>query len=117
MSILIVINDAPYGTEKAYNALRLAITLKKQNPDMKVRIFLLADSVGCGLPSQKTPSGYYNVEIMLKSVIGKGVEVKACGLCMEARGLKNLDLIEGVQSSNMVEFSDWVHSSDKVITF
>lgn len=27
MNILIIINDAPYGTEKAYNALRMAMTL------------------------------------------------------------------------------------------
>jgi len=117
MNILIIINDAPYGTEKAYNALRLAMTLKKQAPELKIKIFLLADAVGCGLPGQKTPSGYYNVEIMLKSVINKGVEVKACGMCMEARGLKNLELIEGVQASNMIEFSEWVKNSDKIVTF
>jgi len=28
MNILVIINDAPYGTEKAYNALRLAMTLE-----------------------------------------------------------------------------------------
>jgi sulfur relay (sulfurtransferase) complex TusBCD TusD component (DsrE family) len=43
MSILIIINDALYGTEKAFNALRLAMTLQKQTPKLKLRIFLLAD--------------------------------------------------------------------------
>lgn len=117
MGILIIINDAPYGTEKAYNALRLVMMLKKQDPYLKVRVFLLGDSVNCAIPNQKTPPGYYNVETMLKSVINKGVEVKACGTCLEARGLKNLDLIEGVQSSNMVELSEWVCGVDKVMTF
>jgi len=117
MSILIITNDAPYGTEKVYNALRLAMTLKKQNPKLKERIFLLADFVTSGLSDQKTPLGYYNIEKMLKFLIGNGVEIKACGMCMEARGLKNLDLIEGIQPSNMVEFSEWVRDSDKVITF
>jgi len=28
MNILVIVNDAPYGTEKAYNALRLAMTLE-----------------------------------------------------------------------------------------
>jgi uncharacterized protein involved in oxidation of intracellular sulfur len=32
MKVLIVINDAPYGTEKAYNALRMAMTLQKEHP-------------------------------------------------------------------------------------
>jgi len=117
MNILIIINDAPYGTEKAYNALRLTMILKKQDPEMEVRIFLLADSVGCSLPGQKTPSGYYNVETMFKSVISKGVEVKACGMCLEARGMKDLALIEGVEPSNMIEFSEWVKTSDKVVPF
>jgi len=80
MNILVIINDAPYGTEKAYNALRLAMTLKKSS-EVKVRIFLLGDSVGCAIPDQKVPSGYYNIEVMLKSVIAKDVEVKACGMC------------------------------------
>lgn len=29
MKVLIIINDAPYGTEKAYNALRLASQIQK----------------------------------------------------------------------------------------
>lgn len=29
MNILFIINDAPYGTEKAYNALRLGTTGRK----------------------------------------------------------------------------------------
>ncbi len=29
MNILIIINDAPYGAEKMYNAFRLALTLGK----------------------------------------------------------------------------------------
>jgi uncharacterized protein involved in oxidation of intracellular sulfur len=33
MKVLFVINDAPYGTEKAYNALRLAMALQKEQPD------------------------------------------------------------------------------------
>ncbi|MBS3771560.1 MAG: DsrE family protein, partial [Bacteroidales bacterium] len=45
MKILIVINDAPYGTEKAYNALRLANQLGKEHKDTEVRIFLMADAV------------------------------------------------------------------------
>ncbi len=38
MKILIVINDAPYGTEKAYNALRLGMTFQKEHPDVEVRL-------------------------------------------------------------------------------
>ena len=66
--ILIIINDAPYGTEKAYNALRMAMTLQKEHGDsVETKIFLLADAVFCGLPNQNTPNGYYNIERMLKA--------------------------------------------------
>lgn len=116
--ILIIINDAPYGSEKAYNALRMAMTLQKEHGDeVAVRIFLLADAVFCALPNQNTPNGYYNVERMLKLVLRNGGEVKSCGGCSEARGIDKLPFIEGVQLSNMKEFAQWTVDSDKVLTF
>jgi len=120
MKILIIINDAPYGTEKAYNALRMGMTLQKEYTEVKVCIFLLADAVGCAVPNhpnQKTPQGFYNIERMLTSVIKKGAKVKVCGGCSEARGISELQLIEGVEISNMKEFSNWVVESDKVLSF
>ena len=117
MQVLIVINDAPYGTEKAYNGLRLAMALQREHEGVDVRIFLLADAVGCVLPGQSTPQGYYNVERMLKAVIAKGGQVKACGSCAEARGLTGLPLIEGVEVSTMSQLTQWVLDSDRVLTF
>lgn len=116
--ILIVINDAPYGTEKAYNAFRLAITLKNEySSEVEVNIFLLADAVFCGLPSQNSPSGYYNIERMVKSLIQKGCEIKSCGGCSEIRGIASIPFIEGVKISNMKEFAQWSIQADKVFTF
>jgi uncharacterized protein involved in oxidation of intracellular sulfur len=116
--ILIIINDAPYGTEKAYNALRMAMTLQKEHGNqVVVKIFLLADAVFCALPNQKTPNGFYNIERMLKGVLKNGGEVKSCGGCSEARGIDKLPFIEGVQLSNMKEFSQWTVTCDKVLTF
>ncbi|OGU76487.1 MAG: hypothetical protein A2V93_03485 [Ignavibacteria bacterium RBG_16_34_14] len=117
MKILIIINDAPYGTEKAYNAFRLAMTIQKDFPENEVRIFLMADAATCALPNQNTPNGYYNVERMLKSVLNKGGQVKICGTCADARGIKNLPLIEGAQLSTMAELTQWTMDSDKVINF
>lgn len=117
MKILIIINDAPYGTEKVYNAFRLAMTLQKEHTSVEVRIFLMADSVGCAVPAQITPNGYYNIERMFKSVINRGGKIKLCGGCTEARGLKSIPLLEGAEISSMSELTDWVVDSDKVITF
>jgi uncharacterized protein involved in oxidation of intracellular sulfur len=115
--ILILINDAPYGTEKAYNGLRLAIQLGKDNENVEVRVFLLADAATCALANQNTPNGYYNIERMLKLIISKGAKVKICGSCADARGLKSLQLIEGTEISTMAELTNWVVDSDKVVTF
>ena len=117
MKILFILNDAPYGTEKPYNALRMAMTLQKEHTDVNVHIFLMADAVMCALPNQSTPQGYYNIEHMLKSVIAKGGEVKACGTCSEARGIKELALIEGVEISTMSQLTQWLVEADKVVTF
>jgi uncharacterized protein involved in oxidation of intracellular sulfur len=117
MTVLILINDAPYGTEKAYNGLRLAMALQKDHPSVQVNIFLMADAVTCALPNQNTPQGYYNIERMLKSVLGKGGKVKACGTCADARGSRNVQLIEGAEISNMAELAQWTVEADKAFTF
>lgn len=117
MKILFILNDAPYGSEKVYNALRLAMKLQQEHAEAEIRVFLMADAVTAALPAQTTPQGYYNVERMLKAVIGKLGQVKACGTCVEARGLEKVALIEGIEVSTMSQLARWVVDSDKVLTF
>jgi len=117
MKILFIINDAPYGSEKAYNALRMAMMMQKEHPEAEVRVFLMADAVTCALSAQTTPQGYYNIERMLKAVINKGGQVKTCGTCAEARGIKELALLEGVEISTMKQLTEWTVEADKVLTF
>jgi len=115
--VLILINDAPYGTEKAYNGLRLAMQIQKDYEETDLCVFLMADAVTCALPDQKTPNGYYNIERMLKAVIMKKAKVKLCGGCSEARGIQGLKLIDGAELSSMKELTQWTIESDQVITF
>jgi len=117
MKVLFIINDAPYGTEKAYNALRLAMALQGEQSGIEVRIFLMADAVTCALPNQLTPQGYYNIERMLRAVLNKGGLVKTCGTCSETRGIEGVKLIDGVEISTMYQLKDWVVESDRVLTF
>lgn len=117
MKILILINDAPYGTEKTYNAMRLANQLGKDHEAVEVRIFLMADAANCAIANQNTPNGYYNIERMIKLALIKGAKVKICGSCADARGLKNATLIEGTEISTMAELTNWVVDSDKVLIF
>jgi uncharacterized protein involved in oxidation of intracellular sulfur len=117
MKILFIINDAPYGTEKAYNAFRMAMSLQKEHPSVEVLIFLMADAVTCALPNQSTPQGYYNIERMLKAVLNKGGQVKTCGTCADARGIRDLPLMDGVEHSTMSQLTQWTVEADKIFTF
>ena len=117
MKLVLIVQDPPYGTEKAYNALRLVMALQREHTAVQVGMFLLGDAVTCALPGQVTPQGYYNLERMLKAVIARGAEVKTCGSCLEARGLKELSLVSGAAVSSMSELAQWVVEADKVLTF
>ena len=70
-SVVFILNDGPYGNERPYNALRLALNLV-QRPEVSVRVFLTGDGVMCARRGQSTPDGYYNVERMVKSLARRG---------------------------------------------
>ncbi len=116
MRCLIILNDPPYGTERSYNGLRLALSLSKTE-GTEVRLFLMADAAACAKPGQKTPEGYYNLERMLRGLAAKDIPVGACGTCMDARGLADADLVAGAHRSSMTELTAWTLWADKVVTF
>lgn len=114
-STLFVLNDAPYGNERAYNGLRLAGALAAKE-DQAVRLFLMADAVGCAKSGQKVPEGYYNVQLMLGKVARKG-EIGLCGTCMDARGLRDEEMIDGARRGTLAQLADWTAEADKVLVF
>ena len=117
MKILFILNDPPYGTERVYNALRLALALRKSAPETDIAVFLMADAVTAARKGQKTPDGYYNIGLMVKGVVaGKG-RLLLCGTCMDARGLAEADLIEGARRSTMAELAEETLGADKVLVF
>jgi uncharacterized protein involved in oxidation of intracellular sulfur len=110
-------NDPPYGTERAYNALRLALNLLKKDPEAEMRVFLVGDGASCAKAGQAVPAGYYNVGTMLKSLVKRGATVGVCGTCMDARGLKDGDLAEGTRRSSLDEETEWTLWAEKVLVF
>jgi uncharacterized protein involved in oxidation of intracellular sulfur len=117
MQILLILNDPPYGTERCYNGLRLALALIKSEPKSIVTVFLMADAVVAAKPGQKTPDGYYNIERMLKGVVaGKG-QILLCGTCMDARGLTEAEIMAGAKRSTMSELAAATVAADKVLVF
>ena len=103
---LFILNDPPYGTERSYNALRLAGSLSKREGE-QVRVFLMGDAASCAKSGQQTPNGFYNIERMLKSVAKRKGEVCVCGTCMAARSIEPDELAEGARRSTLDEVTDW----------
>lgn len=115
MKTLFILNDSPYGSERPYNALRLAGTLASR-AEGAVKVFLIGDAASCAKSGQHVPEGYYNVQIMLNKVIRSG-SVGVCGTCMAARGIADTDLVEGSHKSTLTELADWTEWADKVLIF
>ncbi len=114
--VLLILNDPPYGTERCYNGLRLAGALAKRE-DADVRVFLMADAVGCAVRGQVLPNGYYHLDRMLVSALRHGAEVGCCGTCMDARAVDDDELVEGARRSSLEELTDWTIWADDVVTF
>ena len=113
MNTLFILNDAPYGTERSYNALRLARQLGKMEGET-VRVFLMGDAVACAKTGQKVPDGYYNAGDMVRMV---GGEVALCGTCMDARGYTDEDVVPNARRSTLKELAEWTAAADKVLVF
>ncbi len=116
MKYLIIFNDPPYGTERCFNGLRLAQALLKTESKPEVAVFLMADAVLCAKSGQITPNGYYNLERMLKGVV-RQAEVVLCGTCLDARGIRDDELVVGASRGTMPQLADMTNAADKVLIF
>jgi len=115
--MIIIVNGAPYGEERAWNAFRLALTSISAAIDLNVNVFLLGDAVSAAKKGQNTPQGYYNLEKTLKDLINQKVKITVCGTCIRARGLNQEDLIEGIEIGTMMMLAHWIKESQKVLSF
>lgn len=115
MEFLIILNEGPYTNEKSYNGLRTGLQLLNQFSETKLNIYLFSDAVGCAVKNQRPSAAKYNAAELLTELLSKGAKIKLCKSCMDARG--SIELIEGVEISNMVEYAQWILASDKVISF
>lgn len=113
---LFILNDPPYGTERSYNALRLAGALSKREGE-QVKLFLIGDAASCAKAHQKVPQGYYNLEVMLRGTVKHGAEIGVCGTCMDARAITDAELAEGSRRSTLEELAGWTQWADKTLVF
>jgi uncharacterized protein involved in oxidation of intracellular sulfur len=116
MQVLIILNDPPYGSERSYQGLRMADALLKIEEELDLTVYLQGDAVGCAKKGQQTPDGYYNLERMLRPVLRRGT-VMACRTCMEARGLTEADLMDGVRKTTLGELAQITLEADQVLIY
>jgi uncharacterized protein involved in oxidation of intracellular sulfur len=117
MRTLFILNDPPYGTERAYNGLRLAHALAKNDAEAQITVFLMADAVLAGKAGQRTPEGFYNIERMLRRVLASKGQVLLCGTCLDARGIGETEIMAGARRSTMDELAAATIAADKVLVF
>lgn len=115
MKILFLLNDAPYGSDKNYNALRTAIQLQKQDNDISILVYLMSDAVVCALDGQNVKQGNYNIGTMLSEIMNAGGKVCICTSCAESRGIDNP--LKGAVLGSLADLTNWIVQSDKVLSF
>lgn len=114
--ILIVAHAAPYGSEKLFNALRIAISLKEQEKkSVSLHLFLMSDAIFGALKQQSTPDLTYNIQQMLEILMAQNVPVALCKTCAEARGVNTQMLIDGAEIGTLHQLTEWTLDADKVI--
>lgn len=133
MELTVLINEAPYANDKAWNALRLAQTALASGNQVKV--FLMGDAVYLARRNQQPRAGQPNLEKLLAELLEKGVRVCVCTTCVNSRtyeptgeysscfvGSKSGDrlaphyLIPGVHMCKMTDLLDWTLNT-KVVSF
>ncbi len=106
MKIGIIIETKEY--EKAWNAMRFAVTAKREGHEVKV--FLMVEAVEIESLSHKK----FDVQAQVKAFLDIGGEMLACGSCLKSRAMEGSDCCP---ISTMVDCLDVVVWADKVLTF
>jgi uncharacterized protein involved in oxidation of intracellular sulfur len=115
MKYLFILNDSPYSSQRSYNALRLVRALAKGQTE--IAIFLLGDGVVNGLRRQSPADTSYNVQEMLRMLIRQQVTIGACRTCLEARGIDDQSLVEGIERRTLDELQQLTDEAEKVLVF
>lgn len=114
-SMCVIIGQAPYTAERPYTAMRFVNTALLDGH--KIKLFLIEDGIFAALKKQN-PTEYPNVKQWLEQGLETGsLEVKACGICLKARGVEEADLVTDVKTASMHDLVTWVAGCDKSLFF
>ncbi|MBJ8349117.1 DsrE family protein [Streptococcus zalophi] len=106
MKLGIIIETKEY--EKAWNAMRFAVTAKKIGHEVKV--FLMGEAVEIETIEHEK----FNVAEQVKAFNEVDGEMLACGTCLKSRKMNGTDVCP---ISTMIDCVNMVEWADKVVTF
>ena len=115
-NILILVNAAPYGSERSLSALRIAATLSQHEEKPNVRLFFMSDSVGIALSGQDTATKQTHA-LMLEDIIANGGKVLLCKTCVNARGLQNAKWVDGAGIGTLDDLARWTFEANSTLCF
>jgi uncharacterized protein involved in oxidation of intracellular sulfur len=115
MSVLLVVNTAPYGSEGPYNALRLADALAVRGEH--VEVFLMGDAVAAARAGQDPRGAHASLEQMLAGLLEKGVDVSCCGTCCSTRGITADEIVVNARMATIHDLAAATVRSDRVVSF
>jgi sulfur relay (sulfurtransferase) complex TusBCD TusD component (DsrE family) len=115
MSVLLVVNSAPYGSEGPFNALRLAEALALR--EEQVEVFLMGDGVHAARAGQDPRAAHASIEQMVRALLERAVDFSCCGTCCTTRGLDKDHLVPGVRVATIHDLAAAVAASDRTLSF
>jgi len=111
----LVLTEGPWQTENYEIFARLAEAALDKGHE--VEGFWYIDGVYNALKHQKFPEDVPLPVDRMKKLIEKGATIRACGICVNARGLEGgKEYIEGVPVGGLPDMADMVSESDAFIT-
>jgi len=112
--LLIFLCDSPFQNESVDHAVEIAkATLRKGH---EVNVYLMMDGVYNPSTSQNgEPFNLSSVSERFAELVQEGVEISACRVCMELRGVRDDNLPEGVDIGGIFDLSEMVAESDVVL--
>lgn len=116
MRYLFIFNDSPYGSQRTYSGLRLAMNLTRRSENV-VSVFLIGDGVTAAFEGFTPVHCYYNTQDMLRQLGKAGARIGVCKTCLEARGILDRHLVPCAKRSTLDDLTEWTEEADKVLTF
>lgn len=115
-TLTLILTEGPYRSQHVDMAYEIANSAL--NKGYKVNIFLYMDATHIPRKGQN-PHSFPNVLEKIRSLVKRGVDIRACVRCATARGYAcdaKFPYISGIKITNVYDIPEWIKESDKVIS-